>query len=371
MSVKRPTVFWGNERVTHAAIIHTQQAETRQRLPGTEPVLLVQDTTSFNFTHHPATGGLGRLENAFIQGFFAHSTLAVSQAGVPLGLIAQQVWSRANDGVSLRDTRHSRAFEDKESYKWVKGLPEHDLCVTARAYIIVCDAEAHIYEFLDELVEQELDFIVRAADARSTTVDGQALFKAVSQQAVQQRFTLELRRTPEREPRTAQMEMRFTTLTLKRPRRAAAQRETLTVGVVDVLEVDAPVGEKAVHWLLLTSLSVETVADAQQVVRWYSYRWLVERFHYVLKSGCKLEDSQLRHVDRLERLLGVYSGVATAVADVSGPPNARCGVYGGLAAPGMAGVICDDAAQSSSADDAALIAPSGALDWATGRLLRA
>jgi len=78
MSVKRPTVFWGNERVTHAAIIHTQQAETRQRLPSTEPVLLVQDTTSFNFTHHPATGGLGRLENAFIQGFFAHSTLAVS-----------------------------------------------------------------------------------------------------------------------------------------------------------------------------------------------------------------------------------------------------------------------------------------------------
>jgi len=30
----------------------------------------------------------------------------------------------------------------------------------------------------------------------------------------------------------------------------------------------------------------------------------------VLKSGCKLEDSQLRQADRLERLLAVYSLVA-------------------------------------------------------------
>jgi hypothetical protein len=68
---------------------------------------------------------------------------------------------------------------------------------------------------------------------------------------------------------------------------------TLTLFVVDVQEIDPPAGEIPIHWLLLTSLPVTSVAQAQQIVLWYSYRWLVERFHYVLKSGCKLEESQV------------------------------------------------------------------------------
>lgn len=43
---------------------------------------------------------------------------------------------------------------------------------------------------------------------------------------------------------------------------------------------------------------------------WYGYRWLVERFHYVLKSGCKLEERQLKTQACLERLLAVFNIVA-------------------------------------------------------------
>ena len=80
--------------------------------------------------------------------------------------------------------------------------------------------------------------------------------------------------------------------------------------MVDVQEIHPPKGEKPIHWLLLTLLPVETLEQAQQIVTWYTYRWLVERFHYVLKSGCKIEDSQLSQEVRLERLLAVYSLVA-------------------------------------------------------------
>jgi hypothetical protein len=80
---------------------------------------------------------------------------------------------------------------------------------------------------------------------------------------------------------------------------------SLTVSVVDVQEENAPEGEKAVHWLLLTARPIHTAAEARQITTWYSYRWLVERLHYVLKSGCKLEVSQLRQEARLERLLAV------------------------------------------------------------------
>ncbi|MCI0713071.1 MAG: transposase [Chloroflexi bacterium] len=79
--------------------------------------------------------------------------------------------------------------------------------------------------------------------------------------------------------------------------------------MVEVREVDPPETVKEpLHWLLLTSLSVETVDDAHRIVRFYTYRWLVERLHLVLKSGgCQFEESQLRHVEALYRLLGLCS----------------------------------------------------------------
>lgn len=38
-----------------------------------------------------------------------------------------------------------------------------------------------------------------------------------------------------------------------------------------------------------------------QCLRWYSYRWLSERYHYVLKSGCRLEQLQLETAERIHR----------------------------------------------------------------------
>jgi hypothetical protein len=279
-------------------------------MQGAREVLLVEDTTSFNFGHHPGTEGVGPLENVSCRGFLAHSTLAVSAVGVPLGLLDQQVWVRRDEDTGQRAKRHERPFEQKESYKWVQGLPAPEAVTDTPALVVVCDAEGHIYEFLDVVVERSLDFVVRAADVRSFTPDGQALFEAVAQQAVQQQYVISLKRRSDCAARDAQVELRFGSITLKRPNRAQTPRASLTVSVVDVFEPDPPDGEAGLHWLLLTSLPVPTIEQAHQITRWYSYRWLVERFHYVLKSGCKLEASQLRQEARLERLLAVYSLVA-------------------------------------------------------------
>ncbi|MBL8117165.1 MAG: IS4 family transposase [Anaerolineae bacterium] len=296
--------------MTHEAILGKAASETQERLASEKRVLLVQDTTSFNFSHHRATTGLGALENEHAVGFLAHNTLAVSEAGLPLGVLKQQVWVRNTAETGKRHQRHERAFIDKESYKWADGLPEYGDLPQDVQPIVVCDAEAHIYELLDVLHQRNFDFVIRAADYRSFTPEGQALFEAVAQQTAQAHFTLDLKRRPDREARAAHMQLRFGTVTLRRPRRADASASTLTLSVVDVQEHDPPEGEKAVHWLLLTALPVQTAAEARQITTWYSFRWLIERLHYVLKSGCKLEESQLRQAVRLERLLAVYTLVA-------------------------------------------------------------
>lgn len=291
-------------------------------------VLLVQDTTSFNFKQHPAAEGMGALENEHSRGFLAHTTLAVSEAGVPLGVVEQQVWARRDEEAGKSRQRQKRPFREKESYKWVQGLPAQD--TGSQRQITVCDAEAHIYEFLDEAMEGGTDFIVRAAQGRSVTLEGQGLFAAVADLPVQQHHVLSLQRRPDHAARQAAVELRFAPLPLKRPKHALTDRTMLPLFIVDVFEPQPPTGEAAVHWLLLTSLPVETGQQAQQVVTFYTYRWLVERFHYVLKSGCNLEASQLRQEQRLERLLAVFSLVAWQLLHLTyqarQTPNAPCTV---------------------------------------------
>jgi hypothetical protein len=312
MKSKPPTVFFDNERVEQAEIVVGQRAACVERIKAQAAtvVLLVQDSTSFDFSHHPETTGMGPLENQQMSGFWTHNTLAVSPDGVPLGVWDQQVWVRDADQAGQRQQRHERSFEEKESYKWVQGLPDLKAATGVSQVVTVCDREAHIYAFFDAVLKADAHFLVRASQGRSFTEDGRALFAEVADWPVQDTYPLELKRRPGRPARDAQVELRFGTLTLKQPNRADTGRETVTVQVVEVLEPDPPPSQEAVHWLLLTSLPVTTLAQAQQRVAWYTYRWLIERFHYVLKSGCKLEERQLRTQARLERLLAVFNLVA-------------------------------------------------------------
>jgi transposase Tn5 family protein len=277
---------------------------------GQKQVLLVQDTTSFDFSQHRASEGMGPLANGTGRGFFSHSSLAVSVEGIPLGLMDQQVWVRSEAISGQRHQRHERALEVKESYKWIVGLQASAEAETATEFVTVCDREADIYDFFDAALRANIAFVVRARQERVLASERRRLTEVVEAMPVQATFRLEIGSTPQREGRQAQMELRFGQVSVKRPRRSSAEQEALTVGVIDVREIEPPLGETAIHWLLLTSLPLETAEQAQTYVRWYSFRWLIERFHYVLKSGCKLEERQLREEKRLERLLAVFSLVA-------------------------------------------------------------
>jgi hypothetical protein len=80
----------------------------------------------------------------------------------------------------------------------------------------------------------------------------------------------------------------------------------IAVNVVLAEEEKPPSGEKAVVWLLLTTVSVETFEEACQCLKGYSKRWLIERYFYVLKSGCRVEELQLESAGRLKRAIACY-----------------------------------------------------------------
>jgi hypothetical protein len=57
-------------------------------------------------------------------------------------------------------------------------------------------------------------------------------------------------------------------------------------------------------------MAVDSFEQACEKVAWYTQRWGIEVFHRTLKSGCRIEDRQLGHADRLEACLAIDMVVA-------------------------------------------------------------
>ncbi len=137
------------------------------------------------------------------------------------------------------------------------------------------------------------------------------LGQAVRATAVAGTMAVDLRRGDDRPPRRAVLTIRFATLEIAPPSTHPRRKQLPDLRLTAVLaeEEDPPAGQKPVRWWLLTTLPIEGLADAVQAVTWYTLRWLVERYHYVLKSGCRIEQLQLETA-ALERALATYAVVA-------------------------------------------------------------
>ncbi len=310
--------FLANAAVAPAAIRRAHQTRTLARMAAEPLVLLVQDTTHLDFSGQRHTQGLGPLNTRGqrARGLLLHSTLALSATGVPLGLLDQQVWARDPAAAGQRETRKQRPIGQKESAKWLRGLAASAARLAPdQPGLVVADREADVYDlFLAErpatlhlLIRSAWDRNVRAGDAAETT----HLRATVAAGPEQARQTVLVPRHDQQSERSATVSVRWGTVRLQPPvARRGEHLPPVPVQVVLVREIDPPAGVPALDWLLLTTLPVETAAEAERVVAWYRCRWRIEQYHYVLKQGCRLEALQLDTAERLERALSVYSVVA-------------------------------------------------------------
>ena len=302
-----------SEAVEPEAIVGAARDACLKRMQGHRVVLAIQDTTSFNFTKHPATEGIGPLSDRHWLGFFLHGVLAVSEDGIPLGLMHHKIWARDPDKPGTRAKRKQRPFADKESFCWVESLRAvHKQMPAGVTVVTVADREADIFEVFAELRPEGSELLIRSAHNRRLADEQQRLWDAVAQEPVLGEVTLALRRRPDRRPRQAQLQVRSRTVVLNPPhhRVEGTVFEPVTLQAILVTETSAPEGHTPIRWQLLTTLPVDGFEAAQQCIRYYSLRWLIERYHFILKSGCRIEQSQLRTTDRLERLLALYFLVA-------------------------------------------------------------
>jgi IS4 transposase len=314
---KATYAFWRSERIEAAAIIEAHQRSATQRAKEHEMILAIQDTTDLNFTHHksktPAQGFGAISAQEYLLGLKVHSVFGVTTQGVPLGVLHHQVWSRDPKHKGKAKKRRTRPLKDKESKRWLSSLVATELAVPETTTVVtVADCEADIYELLALERAANSHLLIRAAHNRRVDHESQYLQQAIAQADPCGQLLVEIPAKDERPARTATVTIRLARLTIEPPRhsRQRSQRQPIAVNVVWANEENPPAGIKPISWLLLTTLTVDDFEDAVGCVRWYSYRWLIERYHYVLKSGCRLEQLQLETAERLEKALATYAIVA-------------------------------------------------------------
>ena len=277
-------------------------------------MLAIQDKTELDLGKRQRTRGIGAISNQAAKGLHVHNVLAVSSKGVPLGLLSQKVWTRekVRKGKGLQARR--RAIADKESQRWLDSLETSQSLIPQEIEVItIADREADIYELFAHRRRFGSHLLIRAAQNRrvwKADEERGKLFEALRKVATCGQKTLELQRTPRRKARFATLTVRFTTLELQPPTGKKEIQPGIMVQAILAEEENPPPGEKVVSWLLLTTLPVANWADACDCLEKYADRWLIERFHYVLKSGCGVEELQLETAERMEKALATYAIVA-------------------------------------------------------------
>lgn len=303
-------------------------------MDASEPVLVVHDTTESTHARYSS----GRLRHGMVapssrtQGMRLHVSMAVAggEIPVPLGTLRAQPFVHAKEAAAAgTDTvalwQAEGGLFSNEMQRWFDGIEQtqahmDDLGVAA---VHIADCECDSFGLLAAIAARCYSFIIRS-DGTRRLERGEMREVGVATIALGERGDLrndrKVKAHPTRTARKAKVRMRAGPVTFNgasTPSNASwspdpweEQPRKLTLNLVEVEEIDPPDGESPVCWLLLTSLPVDTAAQALQVVQYYRRRWMIEEFFKALKTGCGLQKRQMDSAGALLNMMALLLPVA-------------------------------------------------------------
>jgi len=319
--------FIANDKVSTAAISEITHDVAMANIEAEKPpvVLVLQDTSEFNYTSLKATEGLGNIgRRSASMGVVAHTSLAVGEDGAVYGVLSQKIWVRPPEEHSKAKLRKQLPIEEKESFKWLEAIdgagasfPEGTLTVH------VSDRESDIYEYFCKAEEVGAHYLCRRFQDRSISGDDEhkKLNDFSETLPVAGKITVQVPRDSHtgRKARKAELEVRHGKCKIAKPSFLAGNKGLpgfVEVYVVSAVETDPPAGEKGISWQLVTNVPTECFEDAVARIAWYAQRWKIEIFHRTLKSGCKVEELQSDSAEKLMKLIAIYSILALETMDL-------------------------------------------------------
>jgi hypothetical protein len=307
--------FLSSPYVSVENIVETVAARTVRQCAGRR-VLVVQDTTEINFAgRDKKRRGFGPAGDGKTPGFFIHPVIAIDvETEAVVGLVDAEIWTRTQ---ARRAARQNCSFEEKESARWLRSCDSAAaVLVEADGVTMVADRESDIFALFARRPER-LDLIVRVAQNRRLA-EGGRLFDALSKAKPLDCSPVRVApRGPGEKERIAEVELRAARVRIARPKNNHLDDLPATIGLtlVEAREVDAPAGKTALLWRLLTTHTVITAEQANEVVQLYRLRWRIEQTFRALKSdGLALGESQVIDAERMFNLAAI--GLAGAIRNI-------------------------------------------------------
>jgi hypothetical protein len=320
------------EEVNPESMLQAHRERTIGRMKKCRRVLGIQDTTDLDFSERLHCNGLGDIgknqTGAVSRGLKMHSLLAVSEPGVPLGVLRTQIYaSNYDETPKVQD----RPIEEKETYRWLSmldSLNDAALYVPETEVIGVGDRESDMFELFDYRRRKapRVQLLVRAKHNRCLEENSRKLFDHLAALPVKAEARIEVPRQREKKSkpskpgrvalpaRTAHVDVKWDKVTLSPPHTAQTRElQPVEVYAVSVVERHPPEGAKELRWVLLTTVPIRSRKEALRCLRWYTLRWRIEEWHRVLKSGCHIESHQHQTADRLSRAICIDAVIAWRV----------------------------------------------------------
>jgi hypothetical protein len=315
--------FFSNDRVSEADILAGHFQSTRDRFLATNGLVFVlHDTTEFTYQREaPEAIGItksinsgrdkaGRLRSHTVCGILMHSSLALTNAGLPLGITAAKFWTRKKfkgTAALKKKINPTRVpIEKKESIRWLENLRQStELLDDPGRCVHIGDRESDIYELFCTAQEIGTHFLIRTCVDRLAGDGDHTVADEMAEVAVKGLHRIEVRDS-KGDIDQAVLEIRYRKIRVLPPIGKQKRYPALTLSVIHAEERGAPKNRKKIDWKLITDLPVQSRRDALEKLQWYALRWKIEVFHKILKSGCKAEESKLRTAQRLTNLIAVF-----------------------------------------------------------------
>ena len=181
-----------------------------------------------------------------------------------------------------------RETKDKESQGWLDGLNQtQELVVKEITVVTIADSEADIFDLFRQERPENSHLLIRGTHNRKVDHTAKYLHQAIRATPACGTLVVSIKRNPESSARTAELTIRYAALEVDVPRHhiGRSQFKPVKLQVVLAEEENPP-------------------PDVSPI------SWLIERYHYTLKSGCRIEELQLETARRINMALATYSIVA-------------------------------------------------------------
>lgn len=294
-SAKAAYRFFSNSEISKDELLDSISRATVEKIKcaDAEWILAVQDTTAVGFGDRKAIQGMGYDCSTKQRGMLVHSCIAVTDQGIPLGIIYQETNTREKpkDDSQTKEQKRSRPIEEKENFRWLDSMRETLLRMPADIPILtVCDREGDFYEFFSEAADLKANFLIRIVQNRMVD-DGKKIFHELRSSPVAGSMVVRMSRNPKEHipSRNIKMDYHCKKVTIYRPQRRKEKhlREKLELTAIYVHES----GKKGTEWFLLTTVTV--------------------------KSEKEIEKNQAREYGRLSFLTLLYSVIAMQILNLT------------------------------------------------------